>query len=52
MVDVLYDEAKNILDEDINFCKQIGIHGSQLIEKLSNILYTKILFFRFFFKKK
>ena len=36
MVDVLYDEAKNILDEDINFCKQIGIHGSQLIEKLSN----------------
>ena len=35
MVDVLYDEAKNILDEDINFCKQIGIHGSQLIEKLS-----------------
>ena len=36
ILDVLYAEAKNILDEDINFCRQIGIHGSQLIEKLSN----------------
>ncbi len=30
------DEAKNIVEEDISFCKNIGLNGLKIIEEISN----------------
>ena len=30
------DEAKTIVDEDINFCKNIGLNGLKIIEEIAN----------------
>ena len=30
------DEARDIVEEDVNFCKNIGINGFKIIEKISN----------------
>ena len=29
-------EAKNIVEEDVNFCKNIGLNGLKIIEEISN----------------
>tara|TARA_Y100000816_G_scaffold24952_1_gene16066 strand:- start:324 stop:1394 length:1071 start_codon:yes stop_codon:yes gene_type:complete len=33
---IALDEAKNIVEEDISFCKRIGINGLKIIEEISN----------------
>ena len=30
------DEAKNIVEEDVSFCKNIGLYGLKIIEEISN----------------
>ncbi len=33
---IALDEAKAIIEEDINFCKNIGLNGLKIIEKIAN----------------
>ena len=33
---IALDEAKEIVEEDVNFCKNIGLNGLKLIEEIAN----------------
>ena len=36
ILEIALEEAKAIIEEDINFCKNIGVNGLKLIEEISN----------------
>ena len=36
ILNLALDEAKNIVEEDVSFCKNIGLHGLKIIEEISN----------------
>ena len=37
---IALDEAKAIVEEDINFCKNIGLNGLKIIEEISVFIYS------------
>ena len=39
ILNLALEEAKNIVEEDVNFCKKIGLNGFKIIEKIA--LYKK-----------
>ena len=38
------DEARDIVEEDVNFCKNIGINGFKIIEEISNKKKIQLIF--------
>ena len=36
ILEIALDEAKKIVEEDVNFCKNIGLNGLKLIEEIAN----------------